>query len=387
MQALRCCGDKGLFCFGDSLLNTSAASDICFLRPLSFSHKYATNSGLSVGIPLPKRTPIRLFSSGSSTDTQMHEETQDDKIETDDTANMSKTVHVRFQMRRECSFGQHFYIVGDHPLLGQWDPSEAVAFNWSDGHVWTTELDIPMGKCIKFKIILKGGSENIQWQPGPDRILQTLETQNTITVCEDWDSPELQSIVEENLTFNQIEESIITEEGITSSNKEININIDENIPGRGLVRNAEESPADNSDDDMNVLMVEGNDSMMDLKESKLSTEETLSTNKLPLLLPGLNPLPKTQPEEEPLKKVEKNILNEASSVEADIFELNMPELKFEEVLVKDYQEWNQPVQVEKPEFFEDEDEDHPKSFDLVLVNDVHWGVRTLQKLMAKFRFW
>lgn len=51
-----------------------------------------------------------------------------------------QTVPVRFQLQRECSFGQHFYIVGDDPLLGEWDPSEAVPFNWSDGHVWTTEL-------------------------------------------------------------------------------------------------------------------------------------------------------------------------------------------------------------------------------------------------------
>lgn len=63
------------------------------------------------------------------------------------------------------------------------------------------------------------------------------------------------------------------------------------------------------------------------------------------------------------------------------------QLKFEEVLVNDYREQHQLVQVEKSQFFKDEDEHSPNSFDLVLVSDVQWGLRTLQKLLAKFRFW
>lgn len=39
--------------------------------------------------------------------------------------------------------------------------------------------------------------ETILWQQGPDRILQTWETNKTITVSEDWDNAELQTIVEE----------------------------------------------------------------------------------------------------------------------------------------------------------------------------------------------
>lgn len=383
MEALRYVGDKGLFCLRDSLLSIPAASEICYLRPPTFLHKHATNLGVSLGKSLPERRPILPFSSMSD----IQAETQDDESETYDDLNQIQTVHVRVQLQRECLFGQHFYIVGDDPLLGQWDPSEAVPFNWSDGHVWTTELDIPIGKCIKFKIILKDGSENIIWQPGPDRILQTSETQNTVTVCEDWDSAELQKIIEEKLILNQTEEPIIIEEEITSSYKEVNIDKDNTVPGIGVVSNPKESPADISNEDMNMLTVGANGSLMNLKESKLSTDETLSTNRLPLLVPGLNPLPKTQPEEKPLKEVERNILSDATSLEADTFEPNMPELKLEEVLVNDYQEQHRIVQVEMPQYFEDEDEHHPKSFDLVLVNDVHWGLRTLQKLLAKFRFW
>lgn len=68
-------------------------------------------------------------------------------------------------------------------------------------------------------------------------------------------------------------------------------------------------------------------------------------------------------------------------------EHNYLQLKFEEVLVNNYQEQHQPVQVEKLQFFEDEDASNPKSFDLVLGNDIQWGLRTLQELVAKLRFW
>lgn len=55
-------------------------------------------------------------------------------------ADESKTVHVKFQLLKECSFGEQFTIVGDDPLLGSWDPESGIPLNWSDGHLWTVEL-------------------------------------------------------------------------------------------------------------------------------------------------------------------------------------------------------------------------------------------------------
>lgn len=124
--------------------------------------------------------------------------------------------------------------------------------------------------------------------------------------------------MEGKLIFNQITESVSIEDDITSSQKEVNIGKDNYIPARRSDSNANESPADISDNDM----LGGNGSMVTLTES---TDEMLSRNRLPLLVPGLNPLPKTQPKEEPLEEVEKNILSDAS-VEADIFEPNMQEV-------------------------------------------------------------
>ncbi|KAL9150527.1 hypothetical protein ABFS82_12G173500 [Erythranthe guttata] len=113
-------------------------------------------------------------------------------------ADHPKTIHVRFKLHKECEFGQQFLIVGDDPIIGLWDPSEGVPLNWSDGHLWTAEMDIPSGKMMKYKFILKGDTGIISWQTGPDRILETWDTDKTIIVFEDWDNPELQHIFEED---------------------------------------------------------------------------------------------------------------------------------------------------------------------------------------------
>ncbi|KAG6697624.1 hypothetical protein I3842_09G210400 [Carya illinoinensis] len=147
--------------------------------------------------------------------TSLSSETQAD-FETAETQSQetyqAKTVHVRFQLQKGCKFGEQFLVVGDDPMFGLWDPARAIPLNWSDGHTWTVELDIPAGKAVKFKFILKEITGNIVWQPGPDRIFQTWETENTVTVCEDWDNAEFQKIIEEGQLADPNEHSMVDSE-------------------------------------------------------------------------------------------------------------------------------------------------------------------------------
>ncbi|KAK6290617.1 hypothetical protein POUND7_002158 [Theobroma cacao] len=132
--------------------------------------------------------------------------------------NPSKTVHVKFQLQKECSFGEHFFIVGDHPMLGIWDPESAIPLNWLKGHVWTVELDIPVGKSIQFKFVLKTSTGNLLWQPGPDRIFKSWETENTIIVSEDWEEAEYQKLIEEEPSANQDGPVLDSEMAIVAEN-------------------------------------------------------------------------------------------------------------------------------------------------------------------------
>ncbi|KAJ3703403.1 hypothetical protein LUZ61_007108 [Rhynchospora tenuis] len=111
-------------------------------------------------------------------------------------------VHVRFVLQKECMFGERFYLVGDDPLFGLWDPSNGVPLDWSNDHIWSVQLeDVPISKKVEFKFVLVNISGEVQWQPGPNRILlldQVMASTNsqasTITVWEDWDSAGSQTI-------------------------------------------------------------------------------------------------------------------------------------------------------------------------------------------------
>ncbi|KAJ6407751.1 hypothetical protein OIU84_011115 [Salix udensis] len=172
------------------------------------SKKLARNVGFCL---CAKHEPIctTRVSSSLSPESQVDLGTGDDQNQE---TNESKTVRVKFQLQKECSFGEQFTIVGDDPLLGLWDPESVIPLNWSDEHLWTVELDIPAGKSFQFKFILKGIGGKIWWQPGPDRILQTWETDNTIVVWEDWEDAALQKVTEEEPSADGTEEPTVNPE-------------------------------------------------------------------------------------------------------------------------------------------------------------------------------
>lgn len=66
----------------------------------------------------------------------------------------AKTVRVRIKLLKECTFGEHFLVVGDDPILGLWDPSEGVPLDWSEGHVWTAEVVRICGFWIVITLVL-----------------------------------------------------------------------------------------------------------------------------------------------------------------------------------------------------------------------------------------
>ncbi|KAI3857598.1 hypothetical protein MKW98_028862 [Papaver atlanticum] len=82
-----------------------------------------------------------------------------------------------------------FLVVGDDPILGVWNPLSGIPLKWSQGHIWTAEIDVPVNKTIQFMFLLKDQTGEFVWQPGPRRVFQTGETSKMI-VLESWDFEE-----------------------------------------------------------------------------------------------------------------------------------------------------------------------------------------------------
>ncbi|KAG5238338.1 pentatricopeptide repeat-containing protein [Salix suchowensis] len=115
-----------------------------------------------------------------------------------------KTVHVKFQLQKECTFGEQFFLVGEDPMIGLWDPSNAVPLDWSEGHTWSVELDVCIDLTMQYKFILKRSTGEIVWQPGPDRIFKTWESNSSVVIAEDWENAGAQKIMEEQAIILQI---------------------------------------------------------------------------------------------------------------------------------------------------------------------------------------
>ncbi|KAI5075258.1 hypothetical protein GOP47_0009334 [Adiantum capillus-veneris] len=96
----------------------------------------------------------------------------------------TQLVKVKFVLEKKCEFGQHFNVVGDDESFGAWNPEASIPMQWSEGHIWTTEMEVFVGKRIEFKVILMGGETVVDWQPGPNRVLETSEASTLPVVLE-----------------------------------------------------------------------------------------------------------------------------------------------------------------------------------------------------------
>uniref|UniRef100_A0ACD5T9B4 Uncharacterized protein n=1 Tax=Avena sativa TaxID=4498 RepID=A0ACD5T9B4_AVESA len=123
-----------------------------------------------------------------------------------------KTVRVRFVLREQCTFGHSFHLVGDDPALGLWEPANAVALDWSEGHDWTVEKDLPANRLVEFKFLLRDSLGKFQWQDGPNRSLQTGETTKTLVVYEDWSDEKNQKVVEEGDAPVEMVEAVVADD-------------------------------------------------------------------------------------------------------------------------------------------------------------------------------
>uniref|UniRef100_A0A5B7B0S6 CBM20 domain-containing protein n=1 Tax=Davidia involucrata TaxID=16924 RepID=A0A5B7B0S6_DAVIN len=255
----------------------------------------------------------------------------------------SKSVHVKFQLQKECLFGEQFLLVGDDPIIGLWNPANAIPLNWSDRHIWSVELDIPIGKLIQFKYILRRTTGDILWQPGPDRIFRAWETQNLITIAEDWGNAEVQKITEdpnENLTVNLEKEPVIDAK-VTRLREQFMPNANDDLMSSDNIACPEEKPivkgnrgfitTENTKEGSSELNIRDSigykkgesigrnkwRAMTDQKPVGTEEEETLFTyEEGSVLIPGMTPTPiqeKTSTDEALPKEIGKFIISEPSA--------------------------------------------------------------------------
>ncbi|KAK6943519.1 Carbohydrate binding module family 20 [Dillenia turbinata] len=398
---------------------------ICFLRK---SHRPINSGFHNLIIYSQRKNPIRRpFFSSSLSEVAL----EDEKTATLEEPCQLKTANVKFQLRKKCMFGEQFLVVGDDPVLGLWDPEGAIPLEWSDGHLWTLELDIPTEKSIQYKFILKGVTGKILWQPGPDRVLQTWETNNTICVTEDWENAGLQKIVEEEPVLNHSEKSSITQQStsvvaeiihaeepkpLKETNAEIVAMVAENITqaeesnsktfySKPLSDTKKEANSNNNvTTRANIAESKGRAATLNSPNAKVN-DNMITYEGAPVLVPGLTPLT-TGPTEASTDKDDKTTTTVDAAVENDeAKDQNEPQLNQNQNVKKQEPDGHPHVEATHKVVINGErqenvnkveqmvspvmEQDLPNSeieTSKVLQNDIQWGQKALQKLLSSFGF-
>ncbi|KAH6798372.1 hypothetical protein C2S51_034856 [Perilla frutescens var. frutescens] len=348
-----------------------------------------------------------------------------------------KTVRVRFKLHKECAFGQQFLVVGDDPNLGLWDPSDGVPLNWSEGHVWTAEVEMPISKMISYKFILKEITGTVSWQPGPDRILETWDTAKTISVSEDWDSPDFQNIVEEELlVVDDLNESSLNDLGLLIAGNLNQSRVGEGNDAMNEQVGDNEHTSDHSDESSTLMVAENinneesgeQDSSMSDKGPGLMSEgqeeTTLGDHNnspslknetglvldegIPVLVPGLATIPPEVVEAEEVKPEAKNIVRTTTTTSDETVEASTTDLIKEKkinIIVEDTTTESDETEAatepeirvsasmhcsERSEMMVAEDKPQlngkKQMESKILEIDMQWGRRTLQKFLANLGF-
>ena len=82
-----------------------------------------------------------------------------------------------FQTRRNTNFGDNLYVVGNHELIGNWDPKKGLKLttckksypNWRSDVIETNEQNDIL--ALEYKYVLITGNGDIYWEEGSNRTL------------------------------------------------------------------------------------------------------------------------------------------------------------------------------------------------------------------------
>lgn len=86
-------------------------------------------------------------------------------------------VPVPFSITNDAGLGYEWFVVGNHPDAGSWNPAAAVKLRWTSGHVWRGDIGVKAGTSLEYKYVKRTtapericDSVNAEWWPDGDNL-------------------------------------------------------------------------------------------------------------------------------------------------------------------------------------------------------------------------
>ena len=122
------------------------------LVPLQVAVVHARSS-CSSSIPVPRALAYDVVRSHSRTET---------------TGAAGMMMDVEFSIPYVTHVGQEICMVGNSASLGCWDVTQAIAMEWTAGHVWKGMVRLSADEHLAYKYVVKQMDGSVVWQPGQD---------------------------------------------------------------------------------------------------------------------------------------------------------------------------------------------------------------------------
>jgi glucoamylase len=87
---------------------------------------------------------------------------------------------VSFEVTAKTEWGESIYLVGDNPLLSNWEPSAAIKMSANNYPVWSVKVSLPVSTAFKYKFLKRLTSGAVIWEKDPNHSLTTPVTGDVV---------------------------------------------------------------------------------------------------------------------------------------------------------------------------------------------------------------
>jgi alpha-amylase len=174
-------GSAGQYCFDTGRLN-GRWTDV--IR----NGTVTSNDEGSICLNVQNGEPVVLVTDGTSTPTgtSTSSATATATSGTSESTACPTAVSVSLSVRRATEYGDTILVVGNSPVLGNWEPARGAPLSASDytssNPVWGGRVDLPAGIDVQFKFVNIRADGSISWETDPNRSYGVPSCQASDTV-------------------------------------------------------------------------------------------------------------------------------------------------------------------------------------------------------------
>lgn len=99
--------------------------------------------------------------------------------------NARVTAGASFNVNATTAWGQNIFVVGNHPVLGSWDPAAALPLSSASYPVWRLAAGLPAGTALQYKYLRKDSGGAVTWEGGANRTV-TIPSSGLVTLNDTW---------------------------------------------------------------------------------------------------------------------------------------------------------------------------------------------------------